>query len=73
MTGQHAKAAALILGTNGSDIVGRDKDLRRRSDGKMEGLVHDAAAACFSRSGMAGAAAWDAFSLSRASSSVPTM
>jgi hypothetical protein len=73
VTGQHANAAALILDPNRNDIVGRGEDLRRRSDREMEGFVHDAAAACFSRAGAADADTCEAFSLSRASSSVPTM
>ena len=72
MTGQYPEAAALILGPNRHDVVALDEDLRRRRDREMKGSAHCAAAACFGCAG-AGCAACEAFSLSRASSSVPTM
>ena len=73
MTGQYAKAAALILGPHRRDIAALDEDLRRRRHSEMKGAAHCAAAACFWRSGACCAVACEAFSLSRASSMVPTM
>ena len=59
-------------GANRRDVFGVDQHAGRRGDNEMEGSVHDAAAACLERSG-ACAAACEAASFSRASSSVPTM
>jgi hypothetical protein len=68
MTGQDPEAAALILGAQCDDFGAVNEDLRRRRDHEVKRPAAHAAAA-----GAGDAAFCEAFSLSRASSNVPTM
>jgi hypothetical protein len=73
MAWQYPKVAALVLDPHRRDIAAVDEDLRRRRHSEMKGAAHCAVAAYFGRSAAGCAGVCEAFSLSRASSIVPTM